>query len=92
MNYEHRCHQKHRAVAKVAAARKLAVRLFWMLRNQRPYPTPLPLSMVQKNPVTSVVCLADTRLASGITSKNYCGRGGYGVYVTRRDLEIGDSG
>ena len=48
MNYEHRCHQKHRAVAKVAAARKLAVRLFWMLRNQRPYPTPLPLSMVQK--------------------------------------------
>jgi transposase len=36
--YQHRCHQKHRAVAKVAAARKLAVRLFWMLRNQRPYP------------------------------------------------------
>jgi len=36
--YLHRCHQKHRAVAKVAAARKLAVRLFWMLRTQRPYP------------------------------------------------------
>jgi transposase len=36
--YQHRCHQKHRAVAKVAAARKLAVRLFWMLRSQRPYP------------------------------------------------------
>jgi len=36
--YQHRCHQKHRAVAKVAAARKLAVRLFWMLRTQRPYP------------------------------------------------------
>ena len=36
--YQHRCHQKHRAVAKVAAARKLAVRLFWMLRAQRPYP------------------------------------------------------
>jgi transposase len=36
--YHHRCHQKHRAVAKVAVARKLAVRLFWMLRTQRPYP------------------------------------------------------
>jgi transposase len=36
--YQHRCHQKHRAVAKVAAARKLAVRLFWMLRTPTPYP------------------------------------------------------
>ncbi|MGD0157922.1 MAG: IS110 family transposase [Terracidiphilus sp.] len=36
--YAHRCHQKHRAVAKVAAARKLAVRLYWMLRTQTPYP------------------------------------------------------
>jgi transposase len=35
--YQRRCHQKHRAVAKVAAARKLAVRLFWMLPTQRPY-------------------------------------------------------
>jgi transposase len=37
--YQHRCHQKPRAVAKVAAARKLAVRLFWMLRTQWPYPS-----------------------------------------------------
>jgi transposase len=36
--YQHRCHQKHRAVAKVAAARRLAVRLYWMLRTQTPYP------------------------------------------------------
>jgi transposase len=36
--YQHRCHRKHRAVAKVAAARNLAVRLFWTLRTQRPYP------------------------------------------------------
>ena len=36
--YQHRCHRKHRAVAKVAAARKLPVRLFWMLRTQSPYP------------------------------------------------------
>src|SRR5258708_37586773 len=32
--YLHRCHQKPKAVAKVAAARKLAVRLYWMLRRQ----------------------------------------------------------
>ena len=37
--YQHRCHRKHRAVAKVAAARKLAVRLFWMLLT---YPADIP--------------------------------------------------
>jgi transposase len=36
--YLHRCHQKPKGVAKVAAARKLAVRLHWMLRTQKPYP------------------------------------------------------
>ena len=36
--YLHRCHKKPKAVAKVAAARKLAVRLYWILRTQRPYP------------------------------------------------------
>jgi transposase len=36
--YLHRCHQKPKAVAKVAAARKLAVRLYWMLRTQTGYP------------------------------------------------------
>jgi transposase len=36
--YLRRCHQKPKAVAKVAAARKLAVRLYWMLRTQKPYP------------------------------------------------------
>jgi transposase len=35
--YAHRCHSKPKGVAKVAAARKLAVRLYWMLRTQRPY-------------------------------------------------------
>jgi len=35
--YRHRCHQKPTGVAKVAAARKLAVRMYWMLRNQAPY-------------------------------------------------------
>ncbi len=32
--YLHRCHQKPKGVAKVAAARRLAVRLYWMLRTQ----------------------------------------------------------
>jgi len=36
--YLHRCHQKPKGVAKVATARKLAVRLYWMLRTQKPYP------------------------------------------------------
>ena len=36
--YQHRCHGKPKGVAKVAAARKLAVRLYWMLRTQTPYP------------------------------------------------------
>ena len=36
--YLHRCHSKAKGVAKVAAARKLAVRLYWMLRTQTAYP------------------------------------------------------
>ena len=36
--YWHRCHQKPKGVAKVATARKLAVRLYWMLRTQVGYP------------------------------------------------------
>jgi transposase len=36
--YQHRCHRKAKGVAKVAAARKLAVRLYWMLRTHTPYP------------------------------------------------------
>ena len=36
--YKHRCHYKKKAIAKVAAARKLAVRLYWMLRTNTAYP------------------------------------------------------
>jgi len=36
--YLHRCHSKPKGVAKVAAARKLAVRLYWMLRTHTAYP------------------------------------------------------
>lgn len=36
--YLHRCHRMAKGVAKVAAARRLAVRLFWMLRTNTQYP------------------------------------------------------
>ena len=36
--YQHRCHRMAKGVAKVAAARKLAVRLYWMLRTNTSYP------------------------------------------------------
>lgn len=36
--YQYRCHSKPKGVAKVAAARRLAVRLYWMLRSKTPYP------------------------------------------------------
>jgi transposase len=36
--YLHRCHSKYFTVAKVAAARKLAIRRYWILRTQTPYP------------------------------------------------------
>ena len=36
--YQHRCHRMTKGVAKVAAARRLAVRLYWMMRTQTAYP------------------------------------------------------
>ncbi len=36
--YQARCHKKPKGVAKVAAARKLTVRLYWMLKTQTGYP------------------------------------------------------
>src|SRR5271169_3350666 len=36
--YLHRCHSKPKGVAKVGAARQLAVRLYWMLRTNTGYP------------------------------------------------------
>jgi transposase len=36
--YQHRCHSKPKNVAKVAVARKLAVRLYWMLRTHTARP------------------------------------------------------
>jgi transposase len=50
--YLHRCHQKPKAVAKVAAARKLAVRLYWMLRTQVGYPE---IVRIESNPRVPLV-------------------------------------
>ena len=36
--YLHRCHSMAKNVAQVAAARKLAVKLYWMLRTQTTHP------------------------------------------------------
>ena len=36
--YQQRCHRMAKGVAKVAAARRLAVRLYWMMRTQTAYP------------------------------------------------------
>jgi transposase len=36
--YQQRCHRMAKGVAKVAAARRLAVRLYWMLRTNTAYP------------------------------------------------------
>jgi transposase len=36
--YKHRCHRMKKSIAKVAAARELAVRLFWMLKTNTAYP------------------------------------------------------
>jgi len=36
--YQHRCHRMAKGVAKVAAARRLAVRLYWIMRTQTAYP------------------------------------------------------
>jgi transposase len=39
-DYRRLAARKHKALAKVMVARKLAVRLYWMLREQRPYVPP----------------------------------------------------
>jgi transposase len=50
--YQHRCHRMAKGVAKVAAARRLAVRLFWMLRTNTAYPE---IARIESNPREGVV-------------------------------------
>jgi transposase len=57
--YAARCHHKPKGVAKVAAARKLAVRLYWMMRQQVGYPE---IALIESSPQ---VALTGTGGASG---------------------------
>ncbi len=49
--YQHRCHRMAKGVAKVAAARRLAVRLFWMLRTKTAYPEIVRIESSPRCPV-----------------------------------------
>jgi transposase len=51
--YLHRCHQKPKGVAKVAAARKLAIRLYWMLRTQKQYSEIVSIESSSRVPLVS---------------------------------------
>jgi transposase len=51
--YLHRCHSKAKGVAKVAAARKLAIRLYWMLRTQKRYPEIVHVESSSRVPLAS---------------------------------------
>jgi transposase len=50
--YQHRCHRMAKGVAKVAAARRLAVRLYWMLRTNTAYPE---IAHIEGSPRKAVV-------------------------------------
>jgi len=50
--YAARCHHKAKGVAKVAAARKLAVRLYWMLRQNVGYPEIALIESSSRVPLT----------------------------------------
>ena len=51
--YLQRCHRKAKGIAKVAAARKLAVRLYWMLRTNRGNPDVVRVESSPRVPLVS---------------------------------------
>jgi transposase len=51
--YQHRCHHKAKGTAKVATARKLAVRLYWILKTGKPYPEVLLIEGSPRHPVAA---------------------------------------
>jgi len=58
------CHRKPKAVAKVAAARRLAVRLYWMLRQNAGYPE---IAQIESS---SGVALAGSRQADELIERS----------------------
>ena len=55
--YQARCHHKPKGVAKVATARKLAVRLYWMLRQNVGYPE---IARIESSPRVPLVDVSHT--------------------------------
>jgi len=53
--------KKHHGVAKVAVARKLAVRLYWMARTQKSYPEVVRTQGSQSHPVAEIMADALSR-------------------------------
>ena len=62
--YQARCHHKPKGVAKVAAASKLAVRLYWMLKQNVGYPE---IARIESSPR---VPLAETKKADGLVGRS----------------------
>jgi len=62
--YQARCHHKAKGVAKVAAARRLAVRLYWMLKQNVGYPE---IACIESSPR---VPLAGTNEADGLNGRS----------------------
>jgi transposase len=56
--YAARCHHKPKGVAKVAAARKLVVRLYWMLKTQTGYPEIAHNESSSPVPMATTACRA----------------------------------
>jgi transposase len=50
--YQARCHHKPKGVAKVATARKLAVRLYWMLRQNVGFPE---IALIESSPRVALI-------------------------------------
>jgi transposase len=55
--YLHRCHGSEKGIAKVAAARKLAIRLYWMLRSNTGYPEIVRVESSSRVPRSAHLCL-----------------------------------
>jgi transposase len=56
--YQARCHKKPKGVAKVASARKLTVRLYWMLKTQTGYPEIAHNESSSPVPMAATACRA----------------------------------
>ena len=63
---------KPKGVAKVATARKLAVRLYWMLRQNVGYPE---IALIESSPRVALVCESYTEMLNGELSHPAVGPG-----------------